>query len=84
MLAQPAYADGLPWDLWVISADGTHTQQVTSVGADSPWPAWSNDGKYVAFMDTSGFYLVDVAQHVITQLNQNAGHGVLDWWMPKS
>jgi Tol biopolymer transport system component len=82
VLAQTAYADGLPWDLWTIGVDGTRAQQVTSVGADSPWPAWSRDGKFVAFMDTSGMYVVDVANHVVTQINQNRGHGVLDWWMP--
>lgn len=83
-LAEPAYADGLPWDLWVMSTDGARTEQLTSVGADSPWPAWSRDGKYVVFMDTSGMYIVDVAQRTITQLNLNAGHGVIDWWEPKS
>ena len=82
LFAKPAYADGLPWDLWSISVDGARAQQLTSVGADSPWPAWSRDGKHIVFMDTSGMYLVDVAQHTITQVNQNAGHGVLDWWMP--
>lgn len=82
MLAQPAYADGLPWDLWEISTDGTSARQLTSVGADSPWPAWSRDGKYIMFMDTSGMYIVDVAQHTVTQINKNSGHGVIDWWMP--
>jgi Tol biopolymer transport system component len=82
MFAQPAYADGLPWDLWIISVDGQRAQQLTNVGADSPWPAWSRDGKYVAFMDTSGMYAVDVARHNIIQISQNQGHGVLDWWMP--
>ncbi len=83
-LAQPAYADGLPWDMWIISVDGKRAQQLTAVGADSPWPAWSRDGKYVAFMDTSGMYLVDVAQRTVMQLNRNRGHGVFDWWMPAS
>jgi Tol biopolymer transport system component len=82
LLAQPVYADGLPWDLWLISVDGKRAQQLTNVGADSPWPAWSRDGKYAAFMDTSGMYAVDIAQHTVTQFNQNGGHGVLDWWMP--
>lgn len=82
VLAQPAYADGLPWDLWIISSDGKLAQQLTNVGADSPWPAWSRGGKYVAYMDTTGVYAVDVAEHSITQLNENRGHGVFDWWMP--
>jgi Tol biopolymer transport system component len=84
IFARPAYADGLPWDLWIISVDGKRAQQLTNVGADSPWPAWSHDGKYVAFMDTSGMYLVDLAQRTVTELNRNRGHGVFDWWMPAS
>lgn len=84
ILAQPVYADGLPWDLWLISADGQRAKQVTNLGADSPWPAWSRDGKYIAFMDTTGMYAVEVSIHIITQLNQNAGHGVLDWWVSPS
>jgi Tol biopolymer transport system component len=82
LFAQPAYADGLPWDLWMISVDGQRARQLTNVGADSPWPAWSRDGKYVAFMDTSGMYVVDVTQLAIIQVSRNQGHGVLDWWMP--
>ncbi len=80
LLAQPAYADGLPWDLWRISVDGTRYEQLTNVGADSPWPVWSRDGKYVAFYATSGIYLVDVNTRVINQISRNGGHGVFDWW----
>jgi Tol biopolymer transport system component len=79
-LAQPAYADGLPWDLWLISTDGTRYRQLTNVGGDSPWPAWSHDGKYVAFFQTNGIFLLDVNSGAITQLSRNGGHGIFDWW----
>jgi len=78
--AQPAYADGLPWDLWLISPDGARYRQLTNVGGDSPWPAWSHDGKYIVFFETDGFFLLDVAQGTVTQLSRNGGHGIFDWW----
>lgn len=80
LFAQPAYADGLPWDLWMVTSDGSKFTRLTKVGADSPWAAWSRDGKQIIFFDTSGVYLLDVASEVIAQVNRNGGHGVFDWW----
>ncbi len=81
-LAQPALADGLPWDLWIIKPDGTGARQLTNFGADSPWPAWSRDGKYVSFLATTGIYLLDVNKGFLARVSRNGGHGVFDWWTP--
>lgn len=81
LFAQTAHANGLPWDLWLVSVEGDRFRQLTNIGADSPWPAWSRDGKQIAFFDTSGIYLLDVAPRVISKLSPNGGHGVFDWWM---
>lgn len=80
LFAKPAYADGLPWDLWTVTPDGKKFSRLTEVGADSPWPAWSKDGKQVAFYDTSGQYVLDVATKAVSQINRNGGHGVFGWW----
>lgn len=80
--AKTARADGLPWDLWTVTPDGTRFARLTQVGADSPWPAWSKDSRQVAFFDTSGQYLVQVATQQVSQLNRNGGHGVFSWWQP--
>lgn len=80
LFAKPAYADGLPWDLWTVTPDGKKFSRLTQVGADSPWPAWSKDGMQVAFYDTSGQYVVDIGSKVVSQLNRNGGHGVFAWW----
>ena len=80
IFAKPAYGDGLPWDLWTVTADGKKFSRLTEVGADSPWPAWLKDGKHVAFYDTSGQYVLDVSNKVVAQLNRNGGHGVFAWW----
>lgn len=79
LLAEPAYADGLPWDLWTVTPDGTQFSRLTQVGADSPSAAWSKNSQQVAFFDTSGQYLVDIAGKVVSQLNRNGGHGLFDW-----
>lgn len=80
LLAKPAHADGLPWDLWTVTPDGSKFTRLTQIGADSPWPAWSRDGKQVAFFDTSGEYVVDLAKREVSQVARNGGHGVFDWW----
>lgn len=82
ILAQPAHADGLPWDLWTVTPDGSKFTRVTQVGADSPWPAWSRDSKEIAFFDTSGQYLVDLPTRALSQISKNGGHGVFGWWQP--
>ncbi|MCC7165690.1 MAG: PD40 domain-containing protein [Anaerolineae bacterium] len=81
-LAHSAYANGLPWDLWTVTTDGSKFTQLTKVGSDSPWPAWSRDGNQIAFFDTSGMYLLDVPSRVVTLINRNGGHGIFDWTQP--
>jgi Tol biopolymer transport system component len=80
--AKPAYADGLPWDLWTVTPDGSKFARLTEIGADSPSYAWSADGQQIAIFDTSGQYLLDVATKVVSQLNRNGGHGAFDWQQP--
>lgn len=79
LFSKRAYADGLPWDLWTVTPDGKKFARLTQVGADSPWPAWSRDGKQVAFFDTSGQYLVELATNALSQISKNGGHGVFGW-----
>jgi Tol biopolymer transport system component len=80
LFAKPAYADGLPWDLWTVTPDGSKFTRLTEIGADSPWPAWSHDSKQIAFFDTSGQYLIDLSTKVVSQITRNGGHGVFGWW----
>jgi len=80
LFAKPAHADGLPWDLWTVTPDGSKFTRLTQVGADSPWPAWSSDSAQIAFFDTSGQYLLDLATKVVSQISRNGGHGVFGWY----
>ncbi len=74
-----ASAHGLPWDLWLVNTDGTKFDRLTKIGADSPYPVWSADGKYVAFMDFSGMYVVERQSKTGYLISMNGGHGSLDW-----
>ncbi len=77
--AEKAEAHGLPWDLWLVSPDGAKFEQLTHIGADSPVPAWSADGKQIAFYDATGVYLLDVATKKINQISDSHGYGGFDW-----
>jgi Tol biopolymer transport system component len=74
-----ASAHGLPWDLWLVNLDGTKFERLTQVGADSPYPTWSPDGKFVAFMDFTGMYVVNRQTKEGYLVSMNGGHGALDW-----
>ena len=39
-----------PGDIWVMNADGTNQQQVTSGSEEDNFPAWSPDGTKIAFV----------------------------------
>jgi Tol biopolymer transport system component len=77
--AENAEAHGLPWDLWLVNLDGTKFERLTNLGADSPVPAWSADGKQIAFYDATGIYILDVATKKIYQVSDSRGYGGFDW-----
>jgi Tol biopolymer transport system component len=56
-----ALAHGVPWDLWMINADGSELRQLTKIQEDFPIPTWSPDGAWIGFKGEMGLYIVDVA-----------------------
>lgn len=78
-LLEIAYAHGLPWDLWLVNTAGTKFERLTDVGADSPIPAWSSDGKYIAFFEATGIYVVDLEKKLIYTVSKGGGYGGFDW-----
>lgn len=74
-----ASAHGLPWDLWLANLDGSKFTRLTEIGADSPSPAWSSDGKFVAFFDASGIYVVDRDKKIVYPVVNGGGYGGFDW-----
>src|SRR5215212_9043205 len=42
-------ASASEYDIWVVDVDGTHLLQLTDSAGQDGWPAWSPDGRRVAF-----------------------------------
>ena len=78
-LVEKAEAHGLPWDLWLVNLDGTKFERLTEIELDSPVPAWSGDGKQIAFSDATGIYVLALATKKIYQASESRGYGGFDW-----
>jgi Tol biopolymer transport system component len=77
--AAVAWAHGLPMDIWVVNTDGHGLQQLTQLGEDDPIPAWSPDGRWIAFSAAAGLYLLDPARREVKLLHLDAGGGGITW-----
>ena len=55
-LVDPAYTGSLGLDagIWIVNADGTGLRNLTAHPAQDTSPAWSPDGKRLAFVSTRG------------------------------
>ena len=74
-----AEAHGPPWDLWVVDADGQNMKRLTEIGEDDPSPAWSPDGKNIAFVGLAGFYITNAAGKDVHWVMREGGRGRVDW-----
>jgi Tol biopolymer transport system component len=74
-----AWAHGLPMDIWIVSADGRGLQQLTQLGEDDPVPAWSPDGRWLAFTGAAGLYLLDPDRREVKLLHLDGGGAGLTW-----
>lgn len=77
-----AEAHGLPWDIWTVNVDGTGLRRLTYLGEDSPLPAWSPDGKWVAFGTHSGLYVLEVAAERLWRVADQVLGGAVAWLGP--
>jgi LysM repeat protein len=42
------------WEIWVMNADGSNPQKLTNNGSNDGLPAWSSDGRSIAFVSDQG------------------------------
>jgi Tol biopolymer transport system component len=76
----PVLAHGLPpADVWLINVDGTHLTRLTRLYEDNPTPAWSADGRYIAFGGARGVYLLEVESRKTVRISGQPVDGRLDW-----
>ncbi|GEM_PF-2408703 len=55
----------IPFDLWLVNTDGSGLQLLTDLADETTIPAWSPDGKQVAFSGEQGIYVVDVVSNLV-------------------
>jgi hypothetical protein len=81
-----AQAHGLPWDLFLVSAEGGSPIRLTTMDEDQPYPIWL-DNTTIAFMGATGLYNLSIEAggspiNVPTRLHEGAIHGGLSWRGP--
>lgn len=74
-----AEAHGIPWEIWTVRPDGSDLRRLTQIQEDSPTPAWSPDGKWIAFAGEIGIYLVDVEGRQTARITTRTSGGGLTW-----
>jgi Tol biopolymer transport system component len=75
----PAYAHGLPWDFYTISAKGGEITKLTSWGTDGTVLAWSPDGVRLALMHQGGLFVTGEDEDEPIMLAETPDHGGVDW-----
>jgi Tol biopolymer transport system component len=74
-----AHAHGIPWDPWVVNADGSGLRRLAETGADEPSVGWSPDAQQVFVYSGTGSFIVDVVSGEVTQLSFVKGYGPTIW-----
>jgi hypothetical protein len=74
-----AYAHGIPWDPWIVNADGSGLHRVAETGADEPSVAWSPDQTHVFVYSGTGSFIADALSGELTSLSFVQGYGPVVW-----
>ena len=76
-----AVAHAIPWDLWMVGVDGTGLARLTFLNENVPVPAWSADGRWIAFTGEYGLYLLEVATKRTLRVSGEVATGGLTWML---
>jgi Tol biopolymer transport system component len=71
-------AHGLPYDPWVVNADGSGLRLVAPLAEDDPALAWSPDGSTLAILGGGGLWLAPLDGGPPSML-AHGNYGTLDW-----
>ena len=75
-----AYRSETDGSLWRSKTDGSQALKLTSAPMDSYRPAWSPDGKQIAFDNGMKLYLVSLEGGIPKPLLPNDGNGIQPSW----
>ena len=76
---RPAYAHGIPWDVWVVRPDGSSLRQVTSFADDDSSVAWSPDGRWLVTLSAEALHVVALDGPENFCISSEGGYGALEW-----
>jgi Tol biopolymer transport system component len=79
---ESAAGHAVPWDLWIVGTDGTALTRVTFLNENVPVPAWSPDGRWIAFSGEYGLYLLEVAGRRVLRVSPEIANGGMTWVRP--
>lgn len=74
-----AYAHGIPWDPWIVNADGSNLHRVAETGADEPSVGWSPDARQLFVYSGTGSFIVDARTGDLAPLSFVKGYGPVVW-----
>ena len=72
-------AHGVPWDVWLVNADGSAPRRLAELGADDGSITWSPDGSSLFIYGGTGSFLVDAASGAVMPLPYISGYGATAW-----
>jgi Tol biopolymer transport system component len=72
-------AHGLPMDLWLVDVATGRIELLAALGADDPTPAWSPDGRRLAYGSGAGIVVLDLTTGATTPLMAGSPLGAIDW-----
>jgi Tol biopolymer transport system component len=78
-LRPTALAHGVPWDVWLVNADGSGSHRLAELGADDGSITWSPDGSQLFVYGGTGSFLIDAASGAVTSLPYISGYGATAW-----
>ena len=77
-----AAAHGIPWDIWIINADGSGRERLTELEEDAPMATWAADGSRLAIKGELGLYLLELPRKKVQRMAQELAGDGMDWIEP--